>query len=308
MATIPADIDRRSARGTFVTPWDEVGWLDDALAWIADRVGRPGRVSDIHPEPWSAVLKVEVNNRVMWFKELGAAHAFEPALTETLARAFPSSLPQILATEGRRMLTLDAGLQIAFHKDVSAFTSTWAGVLARFAELQIELSSAPSLPAPDCRPETLAQKFGGEAERLVDALGDAIPHSVIHEDLAQGNVFFRNTDPVFIDWAGGAISHPFCTMTKPLHKLLGLGARPAGPEILRLRDAYLEPWTTFAPARELRRIFAAAYPLGALCRVLGLEQKLAELPPSTLEPYARKIPKLLKRFAESARTLEQLAV
>jgi hypothetical protein len=291
-----------------VSPWDEAGWCDDVLAWIADRVGRPGLLSEMHAEPWSVVLRVEVDDCAMWFKELGPMHAFEPALTETLARAFPPSLPHVVATGGRRMLTLDAGPRIANHADLNAFTSTWADVLVRFAELQIELSPVAELPAPDSSPETLARKFGGEAERLVDALGDVIPHSVIHVDLSQGNVCVRNSYPVFIDWAGGAIGHPFCTLAKPLHNLVELGARPAGPEILRLRDAYLEPWTTFAPARELRRIFAVAHPLGALCRVVGLERKLAPLATSVQEPYARKIPKWLKRFAESSRTLEQLWV
>ena len=41
---------------------------------------------------------------------------------------------------------------------------------------------------------------------------------------------------------------------------------PGGVEVHALRDAYLEPWTRFAPLGELRRIFAAAYQLGMVGR------------------------------------------
>ncbi len=48
------------------------------------------------------------------------------------------------------------------------------------------------------------------------------------------------------------------------------GFEAGAPDLLALRDAYLEPWTTFAPLSRLTELFEAAYPLGMLCRAAEL--------------------------------------
>ena len=45
--------------------------------------------------------------------------------------------------------------------------------------------------------------------------------------------------------------------------------------MLRLRSAYLEPWTRFASSRELHELFDRGYVLGALCRAFTWDRVLA---------------------------------
>jgi hypothetical protein len=286
---------------TTIAPWDRPDWFDDASAWIQARVGGATRLRREAAQTWSVVVRVQTQDGLVWFKELGWAHAFEPFLTEVLARHVPRFLPQVVAAEGRRLLTLHAGPDVGMPRVRSTFLSLWSEVMVRYAELQIELSAVPGLPAPDSRPETVAQHVARPV-RLIAALGDLIPPSLIHLDMTPRNVCLRDGSPVFIDWAGGAIGHPFCGLVKPLRTLVRrLGVRPGGVEVERVRDAYLEPWTTFAPALELRRIFAAAYPLGALCQLAALERRLASLPAALRMAHVHKLAKWRNRFAESAR-------
>jgi hypothetical protein len=193
------------------------------------------------------------------------------------------------------MLTGDAGPKLAKPGDLSSFVRDWASIMTGYAELQMQLSSVAGLPAPDSRPQTLARRFGAVAEPLVATLGDAIPQSLVHLDVTPKNVCTREGNAVFIDWGEAAIAHPFCGLVKPLRALVQLGATPGGGEILRVRDAYLEPWTVHASARELRRIVAAAYSLGALCYVAAIERKLASFPADSPEQYART---MRKRFSQ----------
>jgi hypothetical protein len=239
---------------TTIVPWKDPGWLDDASAWIDSHVGTRGHLRHrraqpglhvVRAKPWSVVVRVRARGGVFWFKELGAALAQEPPLTKRLAQLAPQRFPQVPATEGRRMLTLDAGPKLAKPADLNTFVREWSEIITGYAELQMQLSSVAGLPAPDSRPQTLARRFGAKAEPLVATLGDAIPQSLVHLDVTHKNVCIRAGRAVFIDWGEAAIGHPFCGLVKPLRALVQLGATPGGPEILRVRDAYLEPWTGF---------------------------------------------------------------
>jgi Phosphotransferase enzyme family len=118
------------------------------------------------------------------------------------------------------------------------------------------------LGVPDSRPETLGHAVPGP-----------LPITLIHEEVQDGNVHVREGRPVFIDWAEASVSHPFAGLTNTLRIVSWrFGWEPGGPEVLRLRDAYLEPWTRFAPADELRAIFADGYALGALARAATWER------------------------------------
>ena len=68
-----------------------------------------------------------------------------------------------------------------------------------------------------------------------------------------GNIFVRDSRPVFIDWAEAVVTHPF---VGPLQNLFAgqrsVWVEPGSPEVERLRDLYLEPFSRFAPMTELR--------------------------------------------------------
>ena len=71
---------------------------------------------------------------------------------------------------------------------------------------------------------------------------------------------------------------------------------PGGPDLLRYRDLYLEPWTGFAPLPELRRLFSHAYSLGTLCRALTWHRLISSLDEEVQAEYGGAEPAWLDVF------------
>lgn len=287
-----------------IAPWEELGWADDYAAWLDTYLTSPGPMRIKHARSWSLVGRVFADEGRHWFKQLGAPIAFEPALTEAVARRVPRFLPPVVAAEGTRLLTLHAGKRLDRSVAEDSVSPLWEHVVARYAELQIELVPfALDMPAPDARPEAIVARFGERAEPVVAALGDAVPVTLVHLSVSAKNVVMANGEPIFIDWAAGAIAHPFCGMAKTFRVLVRHhNARPGGPELERVRDAFLEPWTIYAPAPELRKVFDAAYALGALARAAAKERVLDSLPESTRAEYANGMAAQLEAFENALRT------
>jgi hypothetical protein len=232
----------------------------------------------------------------LWFKEAAPSLAFEPALTELVARRRPNCAPEVLASEGARMLTRDAGPGLRALLEAGNDIPAWEEIVAHYAELQIDLADEVdallALGVPDSRPETLRQVVAGPLRA-----------TLIHEEATDGNIHVRDGRPVFIDWAEASVSHPFAGLTNTL--------RAVGPERApRIRDAYLEPWTRYAPLPELREIFAAAYALGCLCRSSTWRRIVSTLPPDSearLE-YTHNVTAWLEIHAEAREHPDRLGV
>jgi hypothetical protein len=266
-------------------PWSDPGWLEDATRWIDAHVARVGEVELVRTRPWSAIVRVASEEGELWFKEGAAALAFEPALTELLARRRPDCTPEVVATEGARLLTRDAGPQLRALLDAGAPTPSWETIVLLYAQLQIELADEVDallgLGVPDRRPETMAAAYD-----RVPALDTSVPLSLIHEEVHDGNVFVCDGNAVFIDWGEASVSHPFAGLVNTLRAIVDReGWEPGGAEVLRLRDAYLEPWTPFAPIEELRETFASGYALGTLCRSASWTRTLSPLAPADRAEY-----------------------
>ena len=226
---------------------------------------------------WSAVARVPTSDGDAWFKEDPPPLAFEPALTELLLRRRPDRLPETIAARGPRLLTRDAGARLRAHLDEGGDAPAWPELLALQADLQVDfaadVSAALELGVPDARPEALpalaAALPGGErrldaVRRAVDRLGSAVPVSVVHTEAHDGNLFIDDGHVRLLDWAEAVVSHPFVGIVLPLRFAVERTGAPAE----QLRDAYLEPFTGFAPMTELREAFAYGYLLGALVRAL----------------------------------------
>lgn len=250
------------------------------MAWIDERVDRTGEVELERTRPWSAVARVPTSDGPVWFKENPVGNAFEPELTALVARLRQDAVPEVVAHEGARLLTRDVGPRLRDLFDAGATEPSWEHVLALYGELHADLTAAAdealALGAPDERPERLPQLYeelagrDGSYEHVVEAaaaLGDWVPVGVVHQEAHDGNVFVRAGRPVFIDWAEASVTHPFLGPLLPLRFATERGGYdPGSPEVERLRDAYLEPFTRFAPAPELRRAFAHAYLLAPIGR------------------------------------------
>jgi hypothetical protein len=246
--------------------------------WIDERVERTGDVELMLARPWSAIVRVPTPEGDAWFKENAPASAFEPALTDLLARSRPDRLPETIASDGPRILTKDVGPRLRNVLDAGATQPSWQEILPLYAELQIEFMSvaerALALGTPDDRPELLGARYaelGGDRVDVVRAaarrLAGTLPLTVAHMEAHDGNIFVRNAQPVLIDWAEAVVTHPFVGPLLALRSATErLGYEPGSPEVGRLRDLYLEPFTTFAPLSELRGLFAAGYLLFAVSR------------------------------------------
>jgi hypothetical protein len=274
-------------------PWDEPGWLDRAIGWIDEQVERSGEVELERTRPWSAIARVPTAEGLLWFKESPPADAFEPALTALLAARRPEALPEVVAWEGTRMLTHHVGPQLREVLDGGGAGPRWEDVLTLYAELQIDFAAlvedALGVGTPDERPASLPGLYEELAGRdgLYDtvveaaaALDDTVQSSLVHQEAHDGNVFVQEGRPVFLDWAEATVSHPF---TGPLLALRSAAERaghePGSPEVERLRDVYLEPFTRFAPLPELRETFAHAYLLAPIGRAQVWRRTLAPLGP-----------------------------
>jgi Phosphotransferase enzyme family len=228
--------------------------------------------------PWSAIVRVPTAGGNIWFKENAPASAFEPALTELLARRRPNSLPELIAWEGPRVLTKDAGPRLRNVLDAGETRPSWEELLPLYAELQIDfmdlVDEALAFGTPDDRPELLPERYallGGDRVEPVRAaaerLAGSVPLTVVHMEAHDGNIFVRGGQPVFIDWAEAVVTHPFVGPLLALRSATERsGYEPGSAEVERLRDLYLEPFARFAPLAELRELFAAGYLLFPISR------------------------------------------
>src|SRR5262249_22583296 len=89
------------------------------------------------------------------------------------------------------------------------------------------------------RIEALLPDFADRCARLA-ALD--IPEAIQHDDLHDGNVFVRDGKYLVFDWGDSCVSHPFHSLVVMMCALVHrLELAPGGPDVVRLRDAYLEP-------------------------------------------------------------------
>ncbi|HEU5314490.1 MAG TPA: hypothetical protein VFX49_00135, partial [Chloroflexota bacterium] len=124
------------------------------------------------------------------------------------------------------------------------------------------------------------------AEMAAQLGASGIPDSLVQQDFRHGNlaVVARPESPdsafrfVYYDWGDAVVSHPFFSGTRMLDYLgrafeldvRGPSGLPSRVTYARgaihryLRDAYVEPWTALAPARDVRAAFDLARKLNPL--------------------------------------------
>jgi hypothetical protein len=260
--------------------------------------------------PWSAIVRVPTPDGDVWFKENAPATAFEPALTELLIRRRPDSLPELISWDGPRILTKDAGPRLRNLHNAGEARPSWEELLPLYAELQIDfmdlVDQALAFGTPDDRPEVLPARYallGGDRSEAVrsavERLAGSIPLTVAHMEAHDGNIFVGDGQPVFIDWAEAVVTHPFVAPLLALRSATErAGYEPGSPEVDRLRDLYLEPFTTFAPLGELRELFSAGYLLFPISRADVWRRTLEGPPAEVLEELGDPITGWLEILGE----------
>jgi Phosphotransferase enzyme family len=138
---------------------------------------------------------------------------------------------------------------------------------------------------------------GDEAARLAAALprleawcaelgASGIPSSVQHDDLHSGNVCWRGSVATarIIDWGDASWGFPLATMLATMNSLAFhagtyVEGRPVeDPAVLRVRDAYLEPFTGYATRDELVHLVDVARRAGCVAKALAYRSGLRDAP------------------------------
>ena len=309
--------------------WLEPEWRDETEAWIQDHVQVTGPIEQPHVRPWATAMRVPTTDGDVWFKAVGAGHGFEPGLTALLAESFPGRVTEVVEIDADQgwMLMRDAGIRL--RELEGAGLAEWEAVLPRYAEIQIgmgpRIAELLELGVPDQRlaglPDKVAELLDDDRALLLDEpegltsaqreelharmpqLHDLvaelqvseIPETIQHDDLHDGQVFARGGGHVIADWGDSCISHPFHTLTVTLRALAWRhGLEPGAEPLLRLRDAYLEPYRTPAPVGDL------AYRTGTLARALAWHRHLQAREPEHWDrDDAESVPYGLRLFLEA---------
>ena len=285
--------------------WREpaLAWAEDRLA----EHGRApaGRADQVHVRPWSTAIRIPTDDgSAVWLKSVGVGSAQEPVLASALGGWVPDRvLVPLAAHPERRLLLLPDGGPTLRSLGGSRLAGAWEALLGSYARLQIACAGHAKemvgLGVPDNRPARLpvlvadlladddallsGQPDGldpAARERLRGALGDyaalcdvltagPVPASLQHDDLHDANVFVVGNGHRFFDWGDASVSHPFLSLLVPLRMAGSALDLPQGsPVLLRLRDAYLQPWRAYAEAGVLRELCDVALQVTPLQRAL----------------------------------------
>jgi hypothetical protein len=292
--------------------WRETAesWLDEQLA--AAGIARTGEIEQPHLRPWATVLQAPTANGPMWFKAAAPATAFEIELYLLLHRVVPDHVLEPIAADVARgwIVLPDGGPSLGERMDGDELVGALEEILPQYGQLQRDLAPHAgemlALGVADMRAPIMPQRFdealaavgryveerGGEDDRTayenVAALRGpvatwcewlaAMPGapSLDHNDLHPWNILGEPSEARFYDWGDGVVSHPFSSMLVALGFVAyNTDADPAS--VLRLRDAYLEPFSDLAPHAELVEALELACRVAKIARALTWNRAVSAL-------------------------------
>lgn len=310
---------------------DASRWIGARL----DEQGIPltGQLEQPHARWWSTVLRVPTGDGELYYKATAPVHRFEAALTVILERLRPGRVPQLVAVDVDRgwMLMRDGGTRLRELMLSAADLVRWEELLPAYAELQLAVAPHAGelleIGVPDerlavlpahfdrlledrdalllDRPVGLTQDeherllaFRGELAELCRRLaGHGIPETLQHDDFHDGNVFIRDGRYLFFDWGDSCVSHPFHTLVVTLRAIAHrFELEPGGSELLRLRDAYLEPFSGYGSHDELAAAADLAHATGTAARTLAWYRFASAREPEFRDGDEDAVPYGLKRL------------
>jgi len=298
-------------------PWNSIGWHDVACDWISAQLALHGYTPlapTTQQRAWglSCTMKIGTDKGDVYFKATPPFMAHEGRIMRAVAERCPQLLPAPLAVDAERgwLLMSDYGGDM-LHECPNI--ARWEEALRTFSKEQVEqvenLSHWLSLNIPDRRLGRMVEMIdpliascegmlAGGVNGLTDAEVDAlhflsmplklmcarlaqyaVPHTLVHGDLG-GNILIRDEGYTFFDWTDVCVSHPFFEMATISGAYFDESVLKDNPDAeIRLRDAYLEPWTKLMPVEKLVEAFEASRPLGALHQTMTYMWILTNISP-----------------------------
>jgi Phosphotransferase enzyme family len=305
--------------------WRElaVSWLDEQLA--AAGIERTGEVEQPHLRPWGTVLTAPTTQGPVWLKAAGPGTAFEVGLYQLLQRVVPGHVLSPIAADTVRgwVVLPDGGTPIGEGLSGTDLVDAMAVALPQYGQLQRDLAPHAdhllALGVADMRATIMPSRFeealeaigeyvqrrGAPADRAtymrVAALGETVtswcerltalcgPPSIDHNDLHPWNIFLTGAGQAgFYDWGDSVVAHPFSSMLVALGymQFYALEVDLDDPQILRLRDAYLEVFSDLAPHAELVEALELACRVGKIARALTWDRSVRALGQDVDEEFA----------------------
>ncbi len=317
-------------------PWMQKSLFEQASTWVHAELERQGiHVTGAIEQPHvhSTILRVPSTAGDIYFKATSPTLAHEPALTEALWQWHPDCMPPVLAVDLARgwMLIPDLGVTLRSLVQSTRDLGHWERVLTLYAQVQMALAShLPDLLELGVLDRRLAMlphqyeqlltdtdallighpnglsmeayqrlrqfvpQFRGMCEQLA---GYGIPETLHHEDFHDANIFVRNNHYTFADWGESGVAHPFCTLLVTSRVIAWrLELEENAPELVRLYDVYLEPWTCYASLESLNAALKLAYRVGMVCRALTWRRVTAGVGEPFKSEYADAVPGWLQEF------------
>jgi Phosphotransferase enzyme family len=282
-------------------PFLRPDWFFNVSTWVENAIHPHSRhltgpFQQLNASSTFSLIRFETDGHPVWFKAVGAPNLRELPITLALARACPSFLPTILASnaEWNAWLAEEAP---GHSLSSSANIPTWVRAASSLAHLQIltlpttegicragshdlRLNGLASWVLPflefvgDCRANSPSQQaeplrdcelweLGTIVQETLLALdGLHLPKAIGHMDLNPQNIFCSATECVFLDWAETFVGCPFFSfeyLLQHFRRNCSLNSSSERP----FRDAYLKPWRELICATDVEMAVTHT-PLAAL--------------------------------------------
>jgi hypothetical protein len=315
--------------------WHDPEWVAEAVEWIDANVDRAGDIDHFHSYPWATAFRVPTDDGPVWFKACIDELAPEVGTLELLGARRPDLVPRLITGDRSRgwMLLADAGERMRELESQPGQLERWERAVSEYAQLQLDVADdAEAFVAagvPDRRGMLLAEQLerlledGDALQPAVDeALSDAevaevralvpriagevqqlasldLPETIQHDDLHDANVFVRDGRYRIIDWGDACVANPLLSLSVALGVVASrFGIEADAPEVERVRDAYLEPFSERRSRAELVTAMPIVLRLGGIANAIKWHEIVGALPEWTRGPYADVVPYKLRQLLE----------
>ena len=280
---------RRPGKSQCMRPFGSAGWLRDLCEWMQEHIAPlnlrlTGQFRQLTASSTFNLIRFETNGQALWFKAVGEPNIHEFRVVSTLATLFPLFLPHIVASLPERNAWL---MEEAEGTSPDTNFAEWKITSEKLAELQKQsILNTSRLLAVGCRDVSAVSLLSCVDEffamidelmkhqtktppsiltseqlltvnnKLKDVLqvlsASGIPDALNHLDFNPGNILVSDRNFTLIDWAEGAVGHPFITF-QYLREHFTRHNPESRRRLTELTSSYAERWDGFGSSLAISR-------------------------------------------------------